>query len=111
MTDTPNIYEAAILALAAGRISYSLVEDAIWESSRSWVWKKSIIRDEQQVTIVARKEPWHFLAQVLECFFCMSFWVSLGIFVAWLLIGPPLAWILAPFALWCVANIVAVKAL
>lgn len=48
---------------------------------------------------------------LIECPYCFSFWTSLVLAAAWLLLGDVVAIFALPFAAWAVANTYAVKGL
>lgn len=52
-----------------------------------------------------------FLGQLIECPYCMSFWISLAMCLAYLVLGSTLTFLLTPIALWGVANAFAAKVL
>lgn len=62
------------------------------------------------VPALAFRKP-GFWGQLWECPYCMSFWTSLLAVLVWLLIGNAVIYLALPFAVWAVANVLAVKGL
>lgn len=151
---TTDIAQFLVMALASGRIAFSLTKDDIFQPVREWIWMRSAPEDgmviertmDGDVTRPARmyhlmhenafdggldmgrgpkgdvKRGHHFSpstamrkpafwGQLWECPYCMSFWTSLIATVAWLLGGDAIVVMALPFAVWALANVLAVKGL
>ena len=118
------VYDLAVMALASGRIAYSITNDEIMRPMREWVFRRSAphsgtIRidtedgyDDVPASMVhdgvfdpARsiRTP-QFWGQLVECLMCMSFHTSLWILVAYLISAHWTVLALTPFALWGLSN-------
>lgn len=60
-------------------------------------------------TLPPREPGW--AGCLIECPYCFSFWTSVVLCAAWLLLGDAVAYLALPFAVWAVANTYAVKGL
>lgn len=141
--DTTDIVTGIVLALAVGRIAYSLTQDEIFRPLREWVWLRSapesaaLLRFEEDgdsqwparmvhhyssigriwATKVVRqinddygyaptapmRKP-GFFGQLIECFYCVSFWLALVASIAWWLLGDNVIYAALPFAFWAGGN-------
>lgn len=133
------IYEVSVMALAAGRVSYSLTKDEIFRPVREAIWRRSSPLYATNI----QGEPWRmiecwkhneqerargwgkwseefdpqslrepgFFGRLVECANCLSFWVSLVIAIAYMAFGDVVVTLLAPLALWALANTYASKAI
>jgi hypothetical protein len=98
------------LALASGRVAYSLTSDDIFQPLRERIQA----RDVRLMNKRGEEGPYdgqYFLAGVFSCPFCMSFWTSLLAAIAWVALGTDVVIFSTPLALWAVANTYAVKGL
>ena len=135
-----DIVVALTLALASGRVAYSITTDTIFRPLREWIWLRSAPEDsailhrtdsgdeqrparlyhdygrEGMASIfdydptASPRRP-GFFGQLVECPFCMSFWTSALACVAWLLLGNDVIYPALPLALWALANTYATRAL
>lgn len=114
------VYELAILALASGRVSYSFPNEDIWAPIRDriflWSPPDSTDKDGRPYRL------WHkdgasytydegtaprdkgFIGSLLACPWCLSFWVSVGMTLLWLVFGSAFTMLMVPFALWGLAT-------
>lgn len=117
----PTLYEIGVMALASGRVAFSLTNDEIFRPAREWIWKRSApdegpIRLDDGSDVPARmvhggvfkptipmREP-GFWGQLAQCVHCVSFWTSLVILLAYVVFGSITISLLAPFALWGLAS-------
>lgn len=105
-----DVVIAAALALASGRVAYSLTTDDIFVPLRTRIEVRDI-RLENKRGEEGPYDGHYFLAGVFSCPFCMSFWTSLLAAAAWLALGDAVIYPALPLALWAVANTYAVKGL
>lgn len=118
------LYDVAVLALAAGRVSYSLTNDTIFRPLRELIWKVSA--PETATDIEGR--PWRmlwpvpggeplftpnelrpigWLGELASCPDCMSFYVAFLAITAYILYPIETVSFLSVFALWGMANLFA----
>lgn len=143
--DSTDIAAFTVLALASGRVAFSLTKDDIFQGLRESIWMHSAPEDgmvverteDGDLTRPARAYHYHreqvnlgqeweqgfaydpaapfrepqFFGKLFECPYCMSFWTSLLACVAWLVLGDAVIYPALPFAIWMVANTLAVKGL
>jgi hypothetical protein len=80
----PAPYELTLLALAAFRLFWLVGEDAIFDRPRNW------LSDNGQRDYVEL---------FLTCPWCAGFWISLGVWVAWLGLDDWAVMVAVPFAI------------
>ena len=126
--DYPTAYEAAVVALAAGRVSHTLTQDEIFRPAREWIYLRSapdgdtirvsgqdmpaqIVHHEHGDVFFDPNEPREpqFFGQLVQCPYCLSFYVSVALFLFYLAAGSVAVWILTPLALWMIATWLAAK--
>lgn len=133
--------EFIVLSLASARVASCITKDEIFRPVRERVYRRyaphgdthRLRNDQGELTEVpARMVHWsrdssgawthevdpvaplrdpQFLGELVECPYCLSFWVACVATLAWWLLGDTAAQLALPFALWCAANIIAVKGL
>lgn len=82
----------AVVALAAYRLTRVVVEDTITASFRAWVWRRAYVpagydaRADRDTAVRRHGRAgwaWEKLFQLVTCPFCLGWWVTIGLFVAW----------------------------
>jgi len=120
----PTLTEAAILALATGRVSYSITSDTIFRPLRERVWRWSA--PETATDDIGR--PWRMLhvhedgftefgprtprepgfwGTLIECPYCVSFWAAHAVVLAWIMWGSAIVPWAVGLALWSLATLYA----
>jgi hypothetical protein len=93
----PNWYELALLALAAWRVFHLIAFDDILDRPRRYITRlNKSWRHEGDATGEQYRAG---LARFLTCPFCLGFWVSVAVWVAWLVFPTETLWVAVPFAL------------
>ena len=103
-----DVYVFLTLALASGRVAYAVTKDDIFQPVRTW----AVRRDVRLANRKGEEGPYdgqYFLAGVLSCPYCLSFWTSLFAAIAWVALGTDVVIFSAPLAIWALANLYAVK--
>jgi len=120
----PTLMEVAVLALATGRVSYSITSDTIFRPLRERVWRWSA--PETATDDIGR--PWRmlhthsdgftefdpqnvreigFFGELVSCPYCASFWLAHVVALAWILWGGAIVPWVAGLALWALATLYA----
>lgn len=124
-----DVLHLAIVSAAAGRITHGFTSDDIFRPAREWVFRRSAPENAR----TADGQPWSmmhevgpdawafdphlptrqpgFFGKLVECSYCMSFWVALGSVLLWWLLGDLWVAAMLPFAIWAAANWYAVRAI
>jgi hypothetical protein len=93
----PNWYELALLALAAWRLFHLVAFDDILDRPRRYITRlNKSWRQEGDATGEQYRAG---LAGFLTCPFCLGFWVSVAVWVAWLVFPTETLWVAVPLAL------------
>lgn len=106
------ILDMGIMALAAGRSAFCISTETIFEPVRNRIWKWS----PPSVAAFALdpkggfRTP-GFWGQLVECPLCVSAWLSILFFLAYLGFGGVVSTALTPLAIWSVASIVIMRGL
>lgn len=90
-----SIIEFIVLALAAYRLTRVIVEDTVAEWLREAVWK--------------RYDPSTAIGYLFTCYWCMGFWVSSLVVLAYIIVPVPTMVISAIFAVSAVVGIIAAR--
>lgn len=80
-----------VIALAVFRVSRLVVEDSITEPLRDWTLARVPDR----------------IGELIECIWCVSFWIALAATVAYALSPSVMFWVCFPFALSAISGILA----
>ena len=95
--NVPNWYEAALLGLAAWRLFHLVAFDDILDRPRRYITRlNKSWRQEGDSTGEQYRAG---LASFLTCPFCLGFWMSIGVWVAWLVFPTETLWAAVPLAL------------
>jgi hypothetical protein len=95
--NVPNWYELILLALAAWRLFHLAAFDDILDRPRRHVTRLNRTwKQEGDATGLMYREK---LANFLTCGFCMGFWLSVAVWVAWLVFPTETVWVAVPLAL------------
>lgn len=97
----------AALALASARVAYCITSDDIFLPLRARI----VLADSLKHRGAGTYDGQGFLAALFSCPYCMSAWTSLAAAGAWYAVGNSVIYAATPLALWCLANILAVKGL
>jgi Protein of unknown function (DUF1360) len=119
------LYDIAVMALASGRIAYSITQDTIFYPMRDLIFKRSapegaltkngepysMLHDSgngsyEFLTHVEKRES-GFFGQLFECPYCMSFWIAHLVVLGYILAGDTAIKVLSGFALWALATLYA----
>lgn len=92
------IADLILISLASGRIAYSVASEDIFAWLRVWAVNRSVTR---------RGNVSGFIAPVLTCWMCLSFWSSLGLLAGRGLFRDWFMAVVTVFAVWAVATLVA----
>ena len=82
-----------VLALAAFRVTRLVVEDAVTERLREWVWR--------------RVPPSRGIGYMITCYWCTGFWVSLLLAVLYMMVPTATVAVALVFALSAVVGLLA----
>lgn len=120
--------DLAVITLASGRVAYSISQEEIFRPLRNWIFLRSAPVDAE---IVLRREDgdevWParmvrdtldgpslepnldlrkpgFVGSAVSCPYCLSFWTSLAMILAYLALGHVVAVALTPLAVWAGAT-------
>lgn len=88
--------DLVILSLASGRIAFSLVRDDIFQ------WLRALI-----MRIDWRRHEDVSLTGLFNCFYCLSFWVSIVLVSTYMVFNDAGLTLATPFAVWGAANLIA----
>lgn len=87
--NSPTFLAVLIAALAAYRLTRIVVADSITDPARAWLWRRTFAeagwdseRDRPAVIVVSR--AWWWVHELVTCPFCTGWWVSLGVWAAWI---------------------------
>ena len=95
--NVPNWYEAALLGLAAWRLFHLVAFDDILDRPRRYITRlNKSWRQEGDSTGENYRAG---LASFLTCPFCLGFWLSIGVWVGWLVFPTETLWAAVPLAL------------
>jgi hypothetical protein len=93
----PDWYSAALLALAAWRVFHLIAFDDILDRPRRYITRlNGTWRQEGDATGEHYRAG---LAAFLTCPFCLGFWVTVVVWVLWLVFPTETLWVAVPFAL------------
>lgn len=97
MSDIPNWYALALLALAAWRVFHLIAHDDILDRPRRYVTRlNKSWKQEGDATGEKYREG---LASFIVCPFCLGFWVALAWWAAWLVFPTETLFVAVPFVL------------
>lgn len=114
----PSWWQAAVLVLAVFRINRLIGWDDFPPVARVRMWAvgadlvaPSSVNRAMGITAGEVEEEWRYrrplLARMIQCPYCLGFWVSLAVYVWWVLSPTSCLYAAAPFALNAAAALVA----
>lgn len=87
MGNVPGAWETILLALAVFRVARLIGWDDITQRLRDWILVKKVVGEvegrngETRRVLVARS---HFVAKMINCPWCLGWWVAVAWWAAWL---------------------------
>lgn len=106
MDNVPGIWEAVLLSAFAYRLWRLLAEDVILEHPRRWLVR--LDRDWEEG--LALPDGYRFgLAEFINCPWCLGFWLSVLVWLAWLVEPTGTLVVAVPFAISVAVGVIRIN--